>query len=91
MQKQGRQNAEIRQGGLDLNEARKELLMSHQLNPTPFSILHTKHLTHADSENIRKAQLWLLLFAAPLLPFFDNSAREEAAKSEGKRSQTLQI
>lgn len=45
-----------------------------------------------DSENIPKAQLWLLLFAAPLLQFFDNSsAREEAAKSEKKRSQTLQI
>lgn len=40
-------NAEIRQGLLDLNEARKELLMSHQLNPTPFSILCTKHLTRA--------------------------------------------
>lgn len=47
MQKQGRRNAKIRQGGLDLNEARKELLMSHQLNPTPFSILCTEHLTHA--------------------------------------------
>lgn len=44
-----------------------------------------------DSQNIPEAQLWLLLFAAPLLQFFDNSAREEAAKSEGKRSQMLPI